>query len=122
MIVCVIIIVIFGWLSSSKLESNQADFENKLTQSQTQIGTLENRIAELEEEKYKLEKDLSQKAEAEAKLDKANQALGDLTEVYKLIEADELEKAKEKFDVIETNGFDDAALAFYGALEAILNK
>ena len=115
MIVCVIIIVIFAWLSSTKLESSQADYEDKLMQNRTQIEELEKRIADLEDEKYKLEKEVKKNTDAQAKLD-------DLTEVFKLIEAGDLDTAKEKFGRIETGGFDDAALAFYGALNSILNK
>lgn len=122
MIVCVIIIVIFAWLSSSKLESSQADYESRLMQNRNQIEELEKRIADLEDEKYKLEKEVKKNTDAQAKLDAANQALNDLTEVFKLIEAGDTETAKEKFSKIETNGFDDAALAFYGALSSILNK
>lgn len=122
MIVCVIIIVIFAWLSSTKLESSQADYEDKLMQNRTQIEDLEKRIADLEDEKYKLEKEVKKNTDAQAKLDVANQALNDLTEVFKLIEAGDLDTAKEKFGKIETGGFDDAALAFYGALNSILNK
>ena len=86
MIVCVIIIVIFAWLSSTKLESSQADYEDKLMQNRTQIEELEKRIADLEDEKYKLEKEVKKNTDAQAKLDVANQALNDLTEVFKLIE------------------------------------
>lgn len=119
MIICVIAIVIIA--AMSQLESTQA-IEDKLTQNLTQIENLEKRIADLEEEKHELEKKLSKNSEAEAKLEKAEQSLNDLTEIYKLAEAGELEKAKEKLDGMDTNGFSDAALAFYGALDEILNK
>ena len=43
MIVCVIIIVIFAWLSSTKLESSQADYEDKLMQNiQQRAGIITN--------------------------------------------------------------------------------
>ena len=91
-------------------------------QNRTQIEELEKRIADLEDEKYNLEKEVKKNTDAQAKLDVANQALNDLTEVFKLIEAGDLDTAKEKFGKIETGGFDGAALAFYGALNSILNK
>ena len=120
MIVCVIIIVLIAAMSETRIDNFQTEYEGKLTASQTEIEALEKKIAGLDEENYKLKEEAKKNLTLQSDIEKNNQALNDLTEVYRLIENGDTEKAKEKFNVIETNGFDNAALAFYGALEKLL--
>ena len=79
-------------------------------------------IDELENENQELKEMLEKKMATQSDFDTQAQAMNDLVEIYKLIEDNKIAAAKEKFRKIETMGFDDSALALYGAIEKILLK
>ncbi len=122
MLVFVIAILIMVCLSESRLENQQKEFENKITIEQKQVEVLEKKVDELENENQELKEMLEKKMAAQADFDTQTQAMNDLVEIYKLIEDNKIAAAKEKFRRIETMGFDDSALALYGAIEKILLK
>ncbi len=115
MIVAVLIIVLIACLSESRLDVAQEEYESMLSTHQTEIRVLEEELDTLRET-------VNQNMDIQAKLDKHNQIMNDLTEIYKLIEAGEKGSASDKIDKIETNGFDDGELAFYETLKKLLNN
>ena len=114
MIVAVLIIVLIACLSESRLDTAQEEYESMLSTHQNEIRILEGEIDELRET-------VNQNMDIQAKLDKHNQIMSDLTEVYNLIEAGEEKQASDKIARIEINGFDDGELAFYETLKKLLN-
>ncbi len=124
MVFCVIIIVLVTWMSESQksFQNEQSEFENKLTARQTEIQKLEKKNAELQDKVYELEKSKTENNEVQSKLDKYVQTMNDLTEVYKLAEAQKKSEAREKLSAIDPSGFDDAERAFYELLKKNLEN
>ena len=48
--------------------------------------------------------------------------MNDLTGIYKLIEEEKSEEAREQFSKIETSGFDNAELAYYEIIKNMLKN
>lgn len=122
MIVCVIVIVLIAWMSDTRVNNYQSEYETQLTARQSEIDVLQKRIAELEDKNSELEKTNKENIDALAKLDKYSQTMNDLTEVYKLFKDGKEEEAKNLFSQLDTTGYDDGALAFYEILKEILQK
>ena len=122
MIVCVIVIVLIAWMSDTRVNNYQSEYETQLTARQSEIDVLQKRIAELEDKNSELEKTNKENIDALAKLDKYSQTMNDLTEVYKLFKDGKEEEAKNLFSQLDTTGYDDGALAFYETLKEILQK
>lgn len=122
MIVCVIVIVLIAWMSDTRVNNYQSEYETQLTARQSEIDVLQKRIAELEDKNSELEKTNKENIDALAKLDKYSQTMNDLTEVYKLFKDGKEEEAKNLFSQLDTAGYDDGALAFYEILKEILQK
>ena len=113
MIAAVLIIVLVACLSESRLDSAQEQYENMMTKQQEKVGELEGEITQLKES-------LALNMDIQAKLDKHNQIMSDLTEIYNLTEEGRKDEAAEKFGNIETGGFDDGELAFYNLIKRLL--
>lgn len=122
MLVFVIAILVMVCLSENRLENQQKEFENKITIGQKQVEVLEKKVEVLEDENQELKETLEKKMTAQSDFDTQAQAMSDLIEIYKLIEDNKIAAAKERFRRIEPMGFDDSALALYGAIEKILLK
>ncbi len=122
MLVFVIAIVLIVCFSENEIENQQEAFENQIISGQNQIEALEEKIVKLEEENQKLKENVEKKMTIQSDFDTHGQIMNDLTEIYKLIEDNKIAAAKEKFRKIETMGFDDSALAFYGAIKNILGE
>lgn len=122
MLVFVIAIVAVVCFSESRIENQQEIFENKIISGQNQIEALEKKIVELEKENKELKESVENKMTIQSDIDTQSQIMNDLTEIYKLAKDSKIAEAKDKFRKIETMGFDDAALAFYGAIKKILGE
>lgn len=113
MLVCVLLIVLIACLSESRIDSYQTEYENMITASQGEISELEKQVAKLENENDELREMNEECMTAQAKLDKQNQVMNELVEIYRLAKDGKKDAAKEKYSCIDTAGYDDAALALW---------
>jgi len=120
MIVAVLIIVVIAFLSESRVDDAHEEYKNVLSVNEGIINQLEEKVDELEAENESLRKDAENNMDIQAKLDKHNQIMSDLTEVYNYIKDGKQTLAVEKLAKIEPVGFDDGELAFYEALKELV--
>ena len=134
MVVVVMLIVLIVCLSEAQnekkvntykaaLEKNKSEVEllqDKVKLLESEKGTLETEKGALEIEKGELESQLKTSMDIQAKADKHNQIMGELTEVYNFYKDGETTKATEKLESIDSTGFDDGELAFCEALKVLL--
>ena len=59
MLLCVVVIVLVGWLSQKKIDTQEIEYQNLITANQNSIRTLEEKVAELEKENKSLKEQLS---------------------------------------------------------------
>lgn len=116
MIIAVLVIVIIACLSESRVDDAHETYKSVLSENASVIETLEKEKAELENKIAELEKTLENSMDIQAKLDRHNQVMSDLTEVYNFIKEGKNGLAADRLKVIEPVGFDDGELAFYEAL------
>ena len=122
MLLCVVVIVLVGWLSQKKIDTQEIEYQNLITANQNSIRTLEEKVAELEKENKSLKEQLSQSMMLQSDVTTSNQALADLKEIYDTFKNGKKEQAKAAFNKIETMGFDDTALAYYEILKDMLEN
>ncbi len=122
MIVAVLVIVIVACLSESRVDDAHETYKSVLSENEGVIQKLEKENKELEEKIAGLEKTAENNMDIQAKLDRHNQIMSDLTEVYNYIKEGKKELASEKLEKIDTVGFDDGELAFYEALRKLLKS
>lgn len=122
MLLCVAFIVIVGWLSQKRIDTQETEYQNMITANQNSIRVLEEKIADLENENAELRERLSQSMMLQSDITTSNQALADLKEIYDTFKDGKAEQARAEFKKIETMGFDDTALAYYEILKDILEN
>lgn len=122
MTVSVLIIVLIACLSESRISSYQSEYENMLTARKEEINRLQERVAELEDENSELRKQNESSMTAQSKLETQNQIFSDLTQIYMLAKQGKQQEARDLFSAVETNGFDDSALAYYEIIKDMLEK
>ncbi len=122
MLLCVVVIVVVGWLSQKKIDVQQIEYQNLITANQNSIRTLEEKIAELEKENKELKEQISQSMMLQSDVTTSNQAFADLEEIYDMFKDGKKEQARTAFKKIEPMGFDDATLAYYEILKDMLEN
>lgn len=122
MLLCVVMIVLVGWLSQRKIDVQEIEYQNLITANQNSIRALEEKVASLEKENKSLKEQLSQSMMLQSDVTTSNQALADLKEIYDTFKSGKKEQARETFKKIETMGFDDTALAYYEILKDMLEN
>lgn len=122
MLLCVVVIVVVGWLSQKKIDVQEIEYQNLITANQNSIRTLEEKIAELEKENEELKEQVSQSMMLQSDVTTSNQAFADLEEIYDMFKDGKKEQARTAFKKIEPMGFDDATLAYYEILKDMLEN
>ncbi len=122
MLLCVVVIVVVGWLSQKKIDVQEIEYQNLITANQNSIRTLEEKISKLEKENKELKEQISQSMMLQSDVTTSNQALADLKEIYDAFKNGKKEQARTAFKKIEPMGFDDAALAYYEILKDMLEN
>ena len=122
MMICVIVIVIMGILSQKKSDAYENQYQTLLTENQSSIKILEEKIVHLEKENSELQKKLNNISSFESDVTTQSQALSDLVDIYKDFREGKVQEAKKTFKKIEPMGFDDPTLAYYEILKYVLEQ
>lgn len=122
MLLCVLAIVLIACLSENRLDSYRTEYEQMLSINEKKIISLEEDIVELSEKNAELEEKAKEAERLLSDIQTGQQALSDMTDIFDLWKAGKKSDARQQFSKIETAGFDDANLAYYELLDALLNK
>ncbi len=126
MLLSVILLLVFAYLSGEKIETMENDLADKVSvhekitlENQDKITELSNKVKELENENKKL-KDLLDENSIVSNGETYQQSMKILSDIYLLIENKEFEKAKKELKNFDTTGADDTVLNFKKALENLI--
>ncbi|MBQ7097961.1 MAG: hypothetical protein IJN96_07770 [Clostridia bacterium] len=138
MLLCVVLIVLIGFLTGSGIGEDNIESQNLIDEKQNNIRLLEEKVSALESEvesltveknKYiaqvnSLTEQLQSKPLNTDESDAATyaQAFSDLKNIYETFKAGKVDEAKAAFVKIEPMGYDDATLAYYEILKDLLGK
>lgn len=126
MLCCVILLLVFAYLSGEKIETMENDLADKVSvhekitlENQDKITELSNKVKELENENKKLKEMLDENSIV-SNGETYQQSMKILSDIYLLIENKEFEKAKKELEKFDTTGADDTVLNFKKALENLI--
>ena len=126
MLLSVILLLVFAYLSGEKIETMENDLADKVSvhekitlENQDKITQLSNKVSELEKENKKL-KNLLDENSVTSNGETYQQSMKILSDIYLLIENKEFEKAAAELKKFDTLGADDTILNFKKALENLI--
>ena len=117
MIICVIIIILFAAMADNR----ENEIDNRIIETERNNASIQNEMVILQNENAELTKKDEQSKALIEEYTQTSAQLGQLTEIWNLISADNINEAKSAIQQIDSSVLNADGKAYYDALCEILN-